>query len=241
MAVSTAPAVSGVDALTRARMSAYLAGRDPEFRAKHLLTAAGDGLWSIEAAFVYLHEVNTRQSEPAVAGASARPRLRSKAVLRGGTSPAPEPSGCYVPSISFDVVVDRRISDGCRRFLQLVAKLAGRSKMLRTLTRSLAKLLGRNRRTVLNYYREAEAVGFLDREYDARTGVTALWLMERIAPPKPPAPQSKSWPRVPQPRRRGTVDVAASALWGVGAKLVSHVNSQNSKKRAIVEREGFPQ
>src|SRR4051812_35305145 len=88
----------------RARMVIFLSGRDREFWPRDLVTAAEEGHWTIEEALAYLHELNTRPvieeaSQPEAA--LSRPRPRRRALLWSGTAPAPEPSACYVPSISF--------------------------------------------------------------------------------------------------------------------------------------------
>ena len=99
--------------IIRARMSIFLSGRDREFWPRDLVTAAKEGHWTIEEALAYLHELNTRpvveETSPPEAVLS-RPRPRRRALLWGGTAPAPEPSACYVPSISFAPVVDFRLA-----------------------------------------------------------------------------------------------------------------------------------
>ena len=62
----------------RARMFAFLAGRDREFWPRDLVTAAEEGRWTIEEALAYLHELNTR---PVVETASQRPWCTDKLTL----------------------------------------------------------------------------------------------------------------------------------------------------------------
>jgi hypothetical protein len=100
-----------IDAIIRARMFAFLAGRDREFWPRDLVAAAHEGHWTIDQALAYLHELNTPQEERASAQPETvlpSPRPRRRAALWGGTAPAPDPSACYVPSINFAPVVDFR-------------------------------------------------------------------------------------------------------------------------------------
>jgi hypothetical protein len=193
-----------IDPDIRTRMFGFLAGRDREFWPRDLVTAAQEGLWTIEEALAYLHELNTRpvaeETSPPEAVLS-RPRPRRRALLWGGTASAPEPTNCYVPAISFAPVVDFRLSDGCLRFLAFLRARIGRSECWRVLTGSIAKQLGRTRRTILNYIHEAVPAGFLISEFDRRTGITTLRLTERMEPPLPKPPQADRapWPREPRP------------------------------------------
>src|SRR3954449_1263677 len=178
----------------RTRMFIFLSGRDREFWPRDLVAAAKEGHWNIEEALAYLHELNTRPmveetSQPEAA--LSRPRPRRRSLLWGGAASAPEPTSCYVPSISFAPVVDFRLSDGCLRFLAFLRARIGRGECWRVLTGSIAKQLGRTRRTILNYIHEAVPAGFLISEFDRRTGITTLRLTEQMAealpqPPRPP-------------------------------------------------------
>jgi len=215
-------------------MLAFLAGRDPEFRARDLLTGAQQGGWSMDDALTYLHELNTRQQE----GPSAQfeptlpiPRPRRRAALWGGTAPTPEPSACYVPAINFAPVVDLRLTDGCLRFLAFLRARIGRGESWRVLTGSIAKQLGRTRRTILNYIHEAIPAGLLQSEFDRRTGITTLRLTERMEPPrpKPPSGDRAPWPREPQPALWWH-KAAKSALRKGGAKLSSAINRQGEER-----------
>ena len=219
----------------RARMFAFLSGRDREFWPRDLVTAAQEGHWSIEEALAYLHELNTRPVVEEVAQPEAvlsRPRPRRRALLWGGTAPAPEPSACYVPSISFAPVVDFRLSDGCLRFLVFLRARIGRGERWRVLTGSIAKQLGRTRRTILNYIREAVPAGFLISEFDRRTGITTLRLTEQMEPPLPKPPQADraSWPREPIPALWWP-KVAIAALRKGGGKLSAAINREGEEKR----------
>src|SRR5918911_1710803 len=71
----------------------------------------------------------------------------------------------------------------------------------RVLTGSIAKRLGRTRRSILNYIHEAVPAGYLESHYDRRTGITTLRLTERMEPPlpEPPRADQEPWPREPQP------------------------------------------
>src|SRR5215212_3869072 len=224
-----------VNPSTRARMFAFLSGRDREFWPRDLVTAAQEGRWTIEEALAYLHELNTR---PVVEEAShpdavlSRPRPRRRALLWGGTARAPEPSACYVPSISFAPVVDFRLSDGCLRFLAFLRARIGRGQCWRVLTGSVAKQLGRTRRTVLNYIHEAVPAGLLISEFDRRTGITTLRLTQRIEPPLPALPPGdrEPWPREPKPTLWWH-KAAKSALRRGGAKVSSAINRQSEERR----------
>jgi hypothetical protein len=215
-------------------MFAFLANRDREFWARDLVAAAQEGRWTIDDAFTYLHEWNTREQEPVSpqpepALPSSRPRRR--ALLWGGTAPAPEPSACYVPSINFAPVVDFRLSDGCLRFLAFLRTRIGRGDCWRVLTGSIAKQLDRTRRTIRNYINEAEPAGYLQSEFDRRTGITTLRLTEHMEPPLPKPPQAdrKPWPREPRPALWWP-KAAAAALRRGGAKLSAAINRQSEEK-----------
>jgi hypothetical protein len=216
-------------------MVAFLAGRDPEFRARDLVIGAQRGGWSVNNALAYLHELNTRQGERPSAQFEPElpiPRPRRRAALWGGAAPAPEPSACYVSAINFAPVVDFRLTDGCLRFLTFLRARIGRGESGRVLTGSIAKQLGRTRRTVLNYIREAVPAGLLESEFDRRTGITTLRLTERMEPPrpKPPSGDRAPWPREPQPALWWH-KTAEAALRKGGAKLSSAINRQNEERR----------
>jgi hypothetical protein len=224
----------------RARMLAFLSGRDREFWPRDLVTAAQEGHWTVEEALAYLHELNTRpvveetsQSEAVL----SRPRPRRRALLWGGAAPAPEPTSCYVPTISFAPVVDFRLSDGCLRFLTFLRARIGRGKCWRVLTGSIAKQLGRTRRTILNYIHEAVPAGFLISEFDRRTGITTLRLTERMEPPLPRPPQADRapWPREPRPALWWP-KAAIAALRRGGAKLSAAINRGEDKRGVEKER-----
>src|SRR5215212_3137276 len=224
-----------IDPDIRARMFAFLSGRDREFWPRDLVTAAQEGHWTIEEALAYLHKLNTR---PVVEEAShpdavlSRPRPRRRALLWGGTASAPEPTSCYVPIISFTPVVDFRLSDGCLRFLTFLRARIGRGECWRVLTGSIAKQLGRTRRAILNYIHEAVPAGFLISEFDRRTGITTLRLTEQMEPPQPKPPQADRapWPREPTPAPWWP-KAAAAALRRGGAKLSAAINSGRKEKR----------
>jgi len=217
-----------IDPITRAQMFAFLAGRDREFWPRDLVSAAKEGHWAVDEALTYLHEFNTR---PEVETASqpqavlSRPRPRRRALLWGGTALAPEPTNCYVPSISFAPVVDFRLSDGCLRFLAFLRARIGRGECWRVLTGSIAKQLGRTRRTILNYIHEAVPAGLLISEFDRRTGITTLCLTEQMEPPLPmPPPENKEpWPREPEPAPWWP-KAALAALRKGGGKLSAAIN-----------------
>ena len=217
-----------IDPCTHARMFTFLSGRDPEFWARDLITEAQQGRWSVDDAFIYLHEWNTREEEPVSPQPEPvrpSPRPRRRAMLWGGTAAAPEPSACYVPAINFAPVVDCRLSDGCVRFLAFLRARIGRGNSWRVLTGSIAKQIGRTRRTIRNYIREAVPAGFLQSEFDRRTGLTTLCLTERMEPPLPEPPRAdrEPWPREPQPALWWH-KAALSALRRGGAKLSSAIN-----------------
>jgi hypothetical protein len=102
----------------------------------------------------------------------------------------------------FAPVVDFRLTDGCVRFLVFLRTRIGRSDSWRVLTGSIAKQIGRTRRTVLNYIHEAVPAGVLISEFDRRTGITTLRLTEQMEPPlpKPPRDDREPWPREPKPQ-----------------------------------------
>ncbi|MFL5285496.1 MAG: hypothetical protein ACJ8AW_32100 [Rhodopila sp.] len=218
----------------RARMCIFLSGRDREFWPRDLVTAAEEGRWTIEEALAYLHELNTRpvveeaaQSETAL----SRPRPRRRALLWGGAASAPEPTNCYVPAISFAPVVDFRLSDGCLRFLAFLRARIGRGERWRVLTGSIAKQLGRTRRTILNYIHEAVPAGLLISEFDRRTGITTLRLTEQMEPPPPKPPQADRtpWPREPKPALWWP-KAAMAALRKGGGKLSAAINSKGKER-----------
>ena len=224
-----------IDPSTRTRMFAFLSGRDREFWPRDLVTAAQEGRWTIEEALAYLHELNTRPVVEEAAQPEAvlsRPRPRRRALLWGGTAPAPEPSACYVPAISFAPVVDFRLSDGCVRFLAFLRARIGRGECWRVLTGSIAKQLGRTRRTILNYIHEAVPAGLLVSEFDRRTGITTLRLTEQMEPPLPKPPQADQapWPREPKPALWWP-KAAIAALRKGGGKLSAAINSKGKEKR----------
>jgi hypothetical protein len=130
------------DPIIRARMFAFLAGRDREFWPRDLVAAALEGHWTIDQALTYLHELNTPQEEETASQPSTAipcPRPRRRAALWGGTAAAPGPSAYYVPSINFAPVVDFRLTDGCVRFLVFLRTRIGRGGSWRVLTGSIAK------------------------------------------------------------------------------------------------------
>jgi hypothetical protein len=137
-----------------------------------------------------------------------------------------------VPSISFAPVVDFRLSDGCLRFLAFLRARIGRGECWRVLTGSIAKQLGRTRRTILNYIHEAMPAGFLISEFDRRTGITTLRLTEQMEPPPPKPPQADRvpWPREPKPALWWP-KAAAAALRRGGAKLSAAINREGKEKR----------
>jgi hypothetical protein len=224
-----------IDPITRARMFTFLSGCDREFWARDLIVAAHAGQWSAEDALTYLHELNTRQEGPAppqLEKALPCPRPRRRASLWGGTAPVPDPSACYVPAINFAPVVDLRLTDGCLRFLAFLRARIGRGVSWRVLTGSIAKQLGRTRRTILNYIHEAVPAGFLISAFDRRTGITTLRLTEQMEPPLPQPPRGdrEAWPREPKPQLWWH-KAAASALRKGGAKVSSAINRQSEERR----------
>jgi hypothetical protein len=219
----------------RARIFIFLSGCAREFWPRDLVLAAQEGHWTVEEALAYLHDLNTRPVVEKAARSEAvlsRPRPRRRAQLWGGTAPAPEPSACYVPSISFAPVVDFRLSDGCVRFLAFVRARIGRGECWRVLTGSIAKQLGRTRRTILNYIHEAVPAGLLISEFDRRTGITTLRLTERMEPPPPKPPQADRapWPREPKPALWWP-KAAIAALRKGGGKLSAAINREGKEKR----------
>jgi hypothetical protein len=217
-----------IDPITRARMFTFLSGCDREFWARELIVAAQAGRWPVEDALTYLHELNTHQEEappPQREKALPCPRPRRRAALWGGTASVPDPSACYVPSINFAPVVDFRLTDGCFRFLAFLRARIGRSDGWRVLTGSIAKQIGRTRRTILNYIHEAVPAGFLISEFDRRTGITTLRLTAQMEPPLPEPPRGdrEPWPREPKPQLWWH-KAAASALRKRGAKMSSAIN-----------------
>src|SRR5215217_5223188 len=224
-----------IDPITRARMFTFLSGCDREFWPRELIVAAHTGQWSTEDALTYLHELNTSQegaAPPQPEKALPCPRPRRRASLWGGTAPVPDPSACYVPSISFAPVVDFRLTDGCLRFLAFLRARIGRGECWRVLTGSIAKQLGRTRRTILNYIHEAVPAGLLISEFDRRTGITTLRLTERMEPPLPKPPQADRapWPREPRPALWWP-KAAIAALRKGGGKLSAAINSGRKEKR----------
>src|SRR5215217_7521708 len=217
-----------IDPSTRARMFAFLSSSDREFWPRDLIVAANAGQWSVEDALTYLHELNTCQegsAPPQLEKALPCARPRRRAMLWGGTAPVPEPSACYVPSINLAPVVDFRLSDGCVRFLTLLRARIGRAESWRVLTGSIAKQLGRTRRTILNYIHEAVPAGFLISAFDRRTGITTLSLTQRMEPPppEPPPGDRQPWPREPTPALWWH-KAAQSALRRGGAKVSAAIN-----------------
>jgi hypothetical protein len=224
-----------IDPITRARMFTFLSGCDREFWARELIVAAQAGRWSVEDALAYLHELNTHQEEvapPQLEKALPCPRPRRRAALWGGIASVPDPSACYVPSINFAPVVDFRLTDGCLRFLAFLRARIGRSDSWRVLTGSIAKQLGRTRRTILNYIHEAVPAGFLISEFDRRTGITTLRLTAQMEPPPPEPPRGdrEPWPREPKPQLWWH-KAAASALRKGGAKVSSAINRPDEERR----------
>ena len=142
-----------------------------------------------------------------------------------------------MPSISFAPVVDFRLSDGCLRFPAFLRTRIGRGECWRVLTGSIAKQLGRTRRTILNYIHEAVPAGFLISEFDRRTGITTLRLTEQMEPPPPKPPQADRtpWPREPKPALWWPKAVTAALRRG-GAKLSAAINREQDKKG--LRREG---
>jgi hypothetical protein len=214
---------------------AFTIHRNAQFWPRDLVLAAEEGQWTVEETLAYLHDLNTRPVVEEAARSEAvlsRPRLRRRALLRGGTAPAPEPSACYVPAISFAPVVDFRLSDGCVRFLVFLRARIGRGECWRVLGGSIAKQLGRTRRTILNYIHEAIPAGLLISEFDRRTGITTLRLTERMEPPLPKPPQADRapWPREPKPALWWP-KAAAAALRRGGAKLSAAINRESEERR----------
>jgi hypothetical protein len=136
-----------------------------------------------------------------------------------------------VPSINFAPVVDFRLSDGCVRFLVFLRTRIGRGVSWRVLTGSIAKQLGRTRRTIRNYINEAEPAGYLQSEFDRRTGITTLRLTEQMEPPPPQPPRADRapWPREPKPALWWH-KAAKSALRRGGAKLSAAINRQREER-----------
>jgi hypothetical protein len=127
-----------------------------------------------------------------------------------------------------------RLTDGCVRFLAFLRTRIGSASSWRVLTGSIARELHRTRRTIRNYIHEAEPAGYLESEYDKRTGITTLRLTEQMAPPPrtPPATASSEhtpWPREPTPAFWWH-KAALSALRKGGGKKGAAINSSTREK-----------
>ena len=122
-----------------------------------------------------------------------------------------------VMTMALEPALDHALSPGAYRCLVLVRSLAGKARILRTLTCSLARQLNRCVNTIRTYRDQLVLAGYLSWSTDLRTGVTTIEVLSPIEPGA--SKQAKQlWPIEPTPaswRRRG-------------AQFLAHINKKST-------------
>jgi hypothetical protein len=202
------------------RVRAAVVGTAREFWPRAVAEAVQAGALEYEA-FTALQELQV----PTPCGTPPQGRLRlPPRTRRDRWDERPEtPSGRWVCAMSLDPALDWGLSDGALRCLTLVlAGAGGIGRAFVTLTSSIAKQLGRTRRTVQNYWNELVSAGCIRRTFDRRSGLVTITVTEMVAPP--PMPEvKKPWPRLPRP------------MAGWGAKIESHIKAKVTTAPSLTE------
>lgn len=92
------------------------------------------------------------------------------------------PSTRIVLTTSLDPFLDPRLRPGAVRCLGLLRSLAGHSRLLSTLTASLARQLDRCTNTIRNYRDELVSAGYIWWTTDRRTGVVTVLIRTAVEP-----------------------------------------------------------
>ena len=93
------------------------------------------------------------------------------------------PTDRIVLTTSLDPFLDPRLRPGAVRCLGLLRSLAGHSRLLSTLTASLARQLGRCTNTVRHYRDELVDAGYICWTTDRRTGIVIVLIRSTVEPP----------------------------------------------------------
>jgi hypothetical protein len=88
-----------------------------------------------------------------------------------------------VLTTSLDPYLDPRLCPGAVRCLGLLRSLAGHSRLLHTLTASLATQLDRCTNTIRNYRTELVEAGYIWWTTDRRTGIVTVLIRGAVEPP----------------------------------------------------------
>jgi hypothetical protein len=197
------------------RVRAATVGIAREFWPRAVAEAVGAGVLEFEA-FTALQQLQ----EPTPCGAPPQGRLRlPPRTRRDRWEERPEtPSGRFVRAISLDPVLDWGLSDGAVRCLQLVTSLAGGvGRSFVTLTCSIARQLGRTRRTVQYYWSQLVEAGYIERTFDRKTGFVTITVTDAVKPaPLSRDENSAPWPQPPKPK------VWRRVVRG-GAQIIAHI------------------
>ena len=94
----------------------------------------------------------------------------------------PQP-GRIVLTVSADAVLDPDLSDGAVRLLMLIRSLAGHSRVLVTLTQSLATQLRRHPDTIRDWRGQLEAGDYISSHTDPHSGRSTILVREAVEPP----------------------------------------------------------
>ncbi len=141
--------------------------------------AAGIDPFTALEAVNRLDAARERARQPGKVRAPSRTRLQ-----RAEERPDHETGQQYVRATALDPFLDPALCSGAKTLLVLVRALAGKSRVLETLTASLAVLMCVSRRTIQIWYRQLVAAGLLTHHYDRRRGIVVLGLTEQVEPPE---------------------------------------------------------
>ncbi len=123
-----------------------------------------------------------------------------------------------VLTMALDPALDGALCPGAVRCLLLVRSLAGRSRVLHTLTQSLATQLDRCTNTVRSYKDQLVAAGYLTWTTNVHTGISTIHVLDAVEPA-----QEGQGKRVEPPRPKD---------WRKGAQFSAAIN-QLKEIRAI--------
>lgn len=136
-------------------------------------------------------------------------------------------------AMSLDPALNRALSPGAYRCLALVRSLAGKARVLRTLTCSIARQMDRCVNTVRTYRDQLVAAGYLAWATNRRSGVSTIEVLASVevqTAGQGRVREKASWPVEPTP-----------APWlRRGAQFLAHINRNPILKGFLATARGTP-
>ncbi len=191
--------------------------------------------------FAALEAVNRFDTARLAARAPAKPRLPSVIRTRRAEEREPLPPSQYVPATALEPFADPLVSSGAKVLLAIIRSLAGTSRVLETLTVSLAALAGCSRRSIQYWYRELVAAELLTHEYDRQRGIVRLTLSDLVLPSVPPGPPKRVRAPTPDLRFRERWARRLAALRELGRQALKGGAQNGALIKQVKESRGYGQ